>query len=150
MTSQKGFRSVFVRVAMGLLLTPVTLWVLGYVMIDDDSKSKLQFYPSQKVNSSEIVEIRPALINDRIQHDPTLPSYVELGSVYWANSSGSDAVEGIAGYYCFIGKVAWIPCTGDAMESVSRYVRLEGRLNSHNIGKHLANAPEWYKRKDQR
>ena len=134
------FKSIFILL--------FCIYAFGYFVID--SSEKYKYYPWKKISGSEFVEIRPALINDRIVHDPTLPTYVEVSKVHWARSTGLQKIEGIHDYYCFIDGVAWIPCTKLAMETVSGYLKQNPNAIFHSHPLHWNNAPEWYKRRDQR
>ena len=73
-----------------------------------------------KISNTELVEIRPAKISNHQAHNPDLPTYIQIGSVYWANSSGETSVAGIAGDYCFIDGIAWMPSNKEAAELVSK------------------------------
>ena len=117
---------------------------MGYFVLDDSEKHR--YYPWTKISNTELVEIRPAKISNHQAHNPDLPTYIQIGSVYWANSSGETSVAGIAGDYCFIDGIAWMPSNKEAAELVSTYKKQSWKyqIGLSLSGYHLNNAPDWY------
>ena len=139
-----------------VLLFALFIYFLGYLFIDTPNKRMI--YPFVKVNSSDYVEIRPAFINDlnhpelivpAVLYEP--PTYIKVGSVYWARNTGSTQVNGMVGdFYCFIDGVAWIPDKKDDHSAVSDYVKNNSVDNILRLRLHDLHAPDWYKSKDQK